>query len=77
MNKIKYRIKIKTFGNGRKEYFAQVKYFIGWRYLMCDGEPTPDETNAQDTRDSALKRIDKHYSGNAKIVNIEFVYVTK
>ena len=77
MNKFKYRVKIKTFESGRKEYFAQVKSFIGWNFLMFDGNPSPIEVSAQNTRDSALERIDKHYSGNAKIVNIEFVYVTK
>lgn len=73
---MKYRIKVITYANGRKEHFAQFKTFWGWRYLGIDGDIHPSPV-AQDNRDHSLRRIDKHFNGNAKRQTIEFEYINK
>lgn len=73
---MKYRIKVTTFQNGRKEYVAQVKKMFGWVNLNYDGEAT-NTSGICDERERALQRIDKHFEGNASVQKIEFEYVNK
>ena len=74
---MKYRIKIITYKNGRKEYIPQVKMFIGWAKLCYDGEADYLIQAKCDSREDALKRIDKHFEGNSKTQTIEFEYIKK
>ena len=74
---MKYRIKIKTFESGRRDYTPQVKLRFFWQGLSWEGEPTGTVMFEQDTREAALNRIDKHFAGNTKMQSIEFEYINK
>ena len=74
---MRYRIKVTTFQNGRKEYVAQVKKMFGWVNLNYDGEATIYTSGVCDERERALRRIDKHFEGNTSVQKIEFEYVNK
>jgi hypothetical protein len=75
---MKYRIKIYTYKNGRKEFEAQVKKRFTWLTINVDGDATIMQgVYVCDSRYSALKRIDKHYAGNTKLQTIEFEYINK
>ena len=74
---MRYRIKIKTFKNGRKEYTPQVKKLIGWSTLNYSGESGYLFENVYDTRERALEKIDLHYEGNTTKQSIEFEYINK
>ncbi len=74
---MKYRIKIITYKTGRKQFFAQAKCsFLGWDGLDYDGKRCGYDSDC-DTREDALRRIDKHYSGNTKKQTITFEYIIK
>ena len=73
---MKYRIKIYTFKNGRKEFEAQVKKWFGRRTVIATGEETKFRIT-QVKREYAIMCIDKHYEGNYKLQTIEFEYITK
>jgi hypothetical protein len=72
---MKYRIKIIIYKTGRKEYYAQKKYFFGWIGLYQDGEEMGG--GWCNDRNDALKRIDLNYSGNSKKQIVEFEYINK
>lgn len=75
---MKYRIKIITYQNGRKGYFAQYKTKVGWMGLWWDGSVDYfTGANSADSRKDALARIDNHYGGNTKKQTIEFEYIDK
>ena len=74
---MRYRIKITTFRNGRKEYVAQLKTFFGWKTLNYDGEASLTYEGICDERENALKRIDKHFEGNTSVQKIEFEHINK
>lgn len=71
---MKYRIKIVTFQTDRQTFFPQKKVRFGWKYLNSIGEESYINYN-YDTRDRALICIDRNYSGNNKIKQIEFEYI--
>lgn len=73
---MKYRIKIVTYLNDRKEYYAQFKKLFYWIYLDFKGDTTVVNLTC-DSREEALTRIDKHFGGNTKIQKIQFEYITK
>ena len=73
---MRYRIKIKTFKNGRKEYTPQVKAFIGWYGIMYEGT-TSITMFEQSSREDALMRIDKHFNGGGTKQSIEFEYIDR
>jgi hypothetical protein len=75
---MKYRIRIITFANGRKEYQAQVKppYHIWWQNLASDGSMHDCELPC-DSRGSALHRIDEHFNGNCSVQSIAIEYINK
>lgn len=73
---MRYRIVITTFKSGRKEYLPQVKKWIGWvtiGYNGCEGRFYA----ANNSREEALVRIDKHFTGNTTAQTIEFEYIAK
>ena len=77
-----YKIKITTFSNGRKEYVAfarkKILFFIpSWSSLDCDGKEYFSMDVSTDSRDKALARIDKHFSGNTTVQSIQFEYINK
>lgn len=75
---MKYRIKIITYKNGRKEYIAQFKTKIGWSDLDSDGRVLYlGSCYPQEKREWSLERIDKHFYGNTKKQSIEFEYINK
>lgn len=74
---MRYRIKIVTYQNGRKAYFAQVKTFFKWVGIESNGEAHWAYEGECDERERALARIDKHYAGNTRVQRIEFEYVQK
>ena len=74
---MKYRIKIVTYKNGRKEYYAQVKVWCGWVALDRSGETDYVVGFICSDRDEALNKIDLHYEGNTKKQSIEFEYINK
>lgn len=74
---MKYRIKIITHKNGRQVFLAQFKQGLFWRYIWFDGEASLSIGAYQNSRESALERIDKHYKGNTKIKSITFEYINK
>lgn len=76
MKAIKYRIKIITYKSGRTVYFAQIKKTVGWKYLNSKGEIISYSSEI-DSRNEALRRIDKNYDGNAKVESIKFAYIIK
>jgi len=71
----RYRIKIVTYKNNRKEYTPQLKTRMGW--ICLDYEGKPNVSIPLDSREKALKRIDMHNEGNANKQSIEFEYITK
>lgn len=76
MKPTKYRIKIYTFQNGRKEYCPQVKKGFFYYGILYNGEATI-ENYSYNNRDRALEIIDLHLAGNKKVINIEFEYINK
>jgi hypothetical protein len=72
---MKYRIKIITFKNGRKEYYPQFKVFGLWAGIWYNGKAQWICDDECQTREEALLRIDKHFAGNTKRQTIEFEYV--
>lgn len=73
---MKYRIKIETFGNGRKEYSACVKNRFFWFGLDSEGK-TQGFTSKRDNRNIILSYIDLHNEGNCKSTIIDFEYINK
>jgi hypothetical protein len=76
---VRYRIKIITYQNGRKEFEPQVKRFIGWATISFDGTANRNFNGAlrEYSREEALERIDLHFSGNTKKQTIEIEYINK
>lgn len=74
---MKFRIKIVTFKNGRKLFYAQVKPRFLWLGLGYDGGADWALSGECETRERALNRIDIHFEGNTKIQKIEFEYINK
>ena len=74
---MKYRIKITTYKNGRKDYKPQVKTSVGWAGIASDGEHSYYYDHECNTREKALERIDLHFDGNKKKQTIEFEYIEK
>ena len=79
--KVKYRIKIETYGNGYKKYYAQKKVGLIWKWLDYQGEEYLFEVGYDFRREDALKRIDRNYdeyfvSANT-VVSTEFEYITR
>lgn len=72
---MKYRIKITTHANGRKEYRAHVKNWF-WTGLDYEGK-TNSVTTCFDTIEQVLKAINLHYSGNNTVQRVEFEYINK
>lgn len=70
---MKYRIKIITRRNGRKEYWAQVKRLGFWVSIDHEGNVYYLPTNYEPSREMALKRIDLHYLGYKKSVSFEHI----
>jgi hypothetical protein len=73
---MRYRIKIITYANGRKSYVAQKKSGPVWFSLFWDGSISLTLVH-RDTRDEALRSIDKNHEGNVKSQTIEFEYINK
>lgn len=73
---MKYRIKIITYANGRKSYCPQVKEGLFWFGLSYDGSSDMFAFKV-DSREGALDRIDKHFSGNTKKQTITFEYINR
>ena len=73
---MKYRIKIITYANGRKEYLPQYKTRFMWLGISCDGKADVYDY-VRDTREEALDSIDKHFAGNTKPQTIIFEYIDK
>jgi len=74
---MKYRIKVTTLKNTRKEYVAQAKKMHGWVNLNFDGECSIFTDGICNGRDQALWRIAKHFKANTSVQNIEFEYLNK
>ncbi len=72
---MRYRIKIITFSNGRKGYYAQVRKLFHWSGLCRDGES--GYAIECESRKNALTAIDLHYEGNYRKQTIEFEYITR
>jgi hypothetical protein len=73
---MRYRIKVVTFKNGRKEYFPQVRKAFVWLHLNFNGNTTLVDFS-YDTREKALQVIDKNFEGNTKVQKIEIEYIQK
>ena len=74
---MKYRIKIITYQNDRKEYIPPVKMLVGWAGIGYSGDASYAYDAECSTREKALKRIDLHFDGNKQKQVIEFEYITK
>lgn len=72
---MKYKIKIITYINGRKEYKAYVKNWF-WSGLDYEGK-TDFVSSTFYNREDALRAIDLNYEGNDKVQRIEFEYINK
>lgn len=72
---MKYKIKITTYVNGRKEYKAYVKIWF-WSGLDYEGR-TDFVGNTFYNREDALRAIDLNYEGNDRVQRIEFEYINK
>jgi hypothetical protein len=72
---MKYRIKIITYKNGRKEYFAQFKSFPFWKGIGCDGTDSWAFDGICPSKERALERIEQHNAGSSKVQTIEFEYI--
>lgn len=73
---MKYRIKITTFTNGRKEYMPEYKKGLLWKFIDWKGKVC-DFQSPYNSREDALKNIDLHFAGNSKKQTIEFEYIKK
>lgn len=73
---MKYRIKTTKYLNGKQEFSAQVKTFLGWRYIMWDANTTTVYLY-ENTREETLKKIDLHYAGRNIKLSIVFEYINK
>lgn len=71
---MKYRIKITTYKNGRKEYTPQVKRFIGWAGLGAYGDSSYFYDTAYNSRKNAFKPIYLHSQRNQRTLKIRFEY---
>jgi len=74
---MKYKIKIVTYGNGSKEYTPYVKKRFGWSSISDDGSESAYFSKGCSSRERALKHIDRHFNGDAKVQSIVFEYITK
>ncbi len=74
---MRYRIKIVTYKNGRKEYTPQFRQWGTWDDINWEGEASVMYETKLDSRQDALDKIDLHYAGNKKKQTIEFEYITK
>jgi len=74
---MRYRIKIVTFKNGRKEYTPQYRKFFMWLDINYMGKAHIMYEIMLDKRDTALHYIDLHYSGNNKVQYIEFEFINR
>lgn len=77
MKTAKYRIKIVTYANGRKDYTPQLKGFIIWWWGIDICGKKSEFYNSFHSREDALFCIDKHYEGNYTKQTIEFEYINK
>lgn len=76
---MRYRIKIVSYNDGSKEFFSQVKKFIGWNGLTSYGNEFPVDLPNKTMAD-ALECIENHRKNeqeeialkNRKVVKIEF-----
>jgi hypothetical protein len=73
---MKYKIKISTFKNGRKLYQAYYKQRFNWSGLNYFGGLRSYAAEC-DSREDALKAIDKHFIGNSTIQTITFEFINK
>jgi len=75
---MRYRIKIRTYKNGRKTYEAQYKTIIGWLTLGFKGNANIYNKGFNtENKEWVLEAIDLHYQGNSKLQIIEIEYITK
>lgn len=75
---MKYRIKIVTYESGEKEYYPQVKKWFRWRKLDHLGDiDYTNDSNPHDSREKALRSINRHYADNPKVSAIEFDHIRK
>lgn len=74
---MKYRIKITTFQNGRKEFRPYVKVWGLWFGIDWEGKQDLIYSAKCDSRIEALSKIDKHYEGNCKKQTIDFEYISR
>ena len=74
---MKYRIKIIVYKNGRVEYIPQKKLGFFWLGIDYKGEVDfiPLSDYPRDSRDEALKVIDKNFEANCKKESIMFQYI--
>ena len=78
---MRYRIKLTTFQDGRKEYVAQVKLWfthyrlVSWLNLNLNGDVEVWSSGVCEEQEIALLRIDKHFRKNAPVQKKEFQYV--
>lgn len=72
---MKYKIKVITWGDGRKTYYAYVKKMFIWLGLGYDG--SEGYASERERRDDVLEFIDKHFAGHHKVQKIEFEYIDK
>jgi len=70
-----YRIKITSFGSGRKEFKPYVKKWGLWFGLDYDGKQDLTYSYATNERHKALDCIDKHNKGNCRKTKIDFEYI--
>jgi hypothetical protein len=71
---MKYRIKIRTYGSGRKTYEPQVKKWF-WQSIDSKGEAYIGFNYEYDDMSWAMDNIENHRQGNTKIINVEIKYV--
>ena len=74
---MKYRIKIITYKDGGKQYFAEVKEGFMWAGIFGDASTSLSFGGESTDRKDALNRIDLHFSGHNKVQTIEFEYINK
>jgi len=75
---MKYKIKITTYTNGRKEFNCYVKkkgFFQGWKGLDVNGKASYSWSFTSHTRKYALEIIDRHIEGNCEVKDIRFEYL--
>lgn len=71
---MKYRVKIITFKNGRKEYVPQVKKLFFWLNINRMGEATIYSHGVCDDKLQAFKSIENHAHGNTTILTFDLEY---